>query len=162
MRDGGCRCRWRRVTFSSHDTFVSTLDCPFLPLYMAREKHRKRQDGEKSNRMPHERSPLLERVPVAEPTDRYPHTNVGSYSAAPSVYRTQLTTSFRFVGSAPSFSLRYPSSQSPLLRSVSHWAETMTSLATAALYHHSAHSTQISRSSRILPGLRATASATPS
>lgn len=43
---------------------------------MAREKHQKRPDGEKSTRMPHERSPLLERVPVAEPTDRYPHTNV--------------------------------------------------------------------------------------
>ncbi|KAM0720241.1 hypothetical protein Q7P37_004377 [Cladosporium fusiforme] len=26
--------------------------------------------------MPHERSPLLERVPVAEPTERYPHTSV--------------------------------------------------------------------------------------
>jgi hypothetical protein len=43
---------------------------------MAREKHWKRQDGEKRITMPHERAPLLERVPVAEPTDRYPHTSV--------------------------------------------------------------------------------------
>ena len=54
---------------------------------MAREKYRKRQEGEKSNAMPHERSPLLERVPVAEPRDRYPHTNVRSpYSPLQKLY----------------------------------------------------------------------------
>jgi N-acetylated-alpha-linked acidic dipeptidase len=52
------------------------LSFPAFDLYMAREKHWKRQDGEKRTTMPHERAPLLERVPVAEPTDRYPHTSV--------------------------------------------------------------------------------------
>lgn len=43
---------------------------------MAREKRRQRPDGEETAKMPHERSPLLERVPVADAHDRYPHTSV--------------------------------------------------------------------------------------
>ena len=45
-----------------------------------------RQVGEKSNRMPQETSPLLQRVPVAEPRDRYPHTNVRLYPQASSMH----------------------------------------------------------------------------
>lgn len=66
---------------------------------MAREKYRNRQEGEKSNIMPHERSPLLERVPVAEPRERYPHTNVRALCKTIEG-NVQLTETFRSVVSA--------------------------------------------------------------